>query len=61
MPQVHGYELARATGGSATFDLLLYLKAGGTPTEFSQVDRSELGRLQSYLEACRLKVGYCFA
>ncbi len=56
---IRGYELARAGGSSVTFDLLLHLKAGGAPVEFSQLDRVELGRLQSYLEASKLKVGVC--
>lgn len=49
-------ELARAGGASSTFDLLLHTQGGGR-TEFCQIDRSELGALQGYLQRSRIKVG----
>lgn len=56
-PLTNSYaELCRAGGSSSTFDLVLHLK-GGELVEFSQIDRSELGRLQSYIAQCKIKVG----
>lgn len=52
-------ELGRANGVSSTFDLIITLnkqpgEKGGQMLEFGQIDRSDLGRIQSYIAARRL-------
>ncbi|MEW5304078.1 MAG: hypothetical protein WDW36_006712 [Sanguina aurantia] len=69
---IQSYEFGRTGGGSSTFDLLVFLHpppraaaAPGSgkasrppaPLEFSQIHSSELGRLRSYFERLRFKVG----
>lgn len=41
-------EMIRANGVSSTFDVVLELQ-GGERLEFGQIDRAELGRVQSYM------------
>jgi hypothetical protein len=50
------FEFARANGASVTFDLFVHLK-DGNHQEFSQIDRSELGPLQSYIKNVGLVIG----
>lgn len=48
-------DFARANNVSSTFDLVVKLKDGGT-VEFTQIDRPDLGKLQSYVSTARIKV-----
>ena len=50
-------EFLRVGGTSSTFDLSIKMTSGQT-IEFSQIDRNEVGSLQSYVSKCKLKVGF---
>ncbi|KAI3431456.1 hypothetical protein D9Q98_004508 [Chlorella vulgaris] len=53
---IRSVELMRAGGSSATFDLVLHLRAGGVQ-EFGMVPREELAGITEYIRKCRLAVG----
>eukprot|EP00891_Asterochloris_glomerata_P008813 jgi/Astpho2/8813/fgenesh1_pg.00129_%23_14_t len=57
LSDVRTVEVARATGGSSTFDLYVYLN-DGTAHEFSQISRQELNGVMYYISSRHLKQGH---